>query len=173
MPIDAVLLSDLLHAPPRMSLYVAIDALPMPDTMNYRWCLLAGGRLRVCADMFPLLCRDLAVSLLGADFSFPAVLSQLFFLDSRTYAACFHSLIFLLVASLEGSVIDQVGGNLAWPRKSLDTIRIQRSLHIRTVLSPKDMEAVDIGKHLLKGPRNCHGSGDDTRIRPSEDNLSS
>src|SRR4051794_20361198 len=79
MPIDAVLLSDLLHTLPRMSLYVAIDILPMPDTMNYCQCLLAGGRLHMCADMFPLLYCDLAVCLLGADFSFLTVLSQFFF----------------------------------------------------------------------------------------------
>ena len=124
MPIYAVLLSNLLHPPPEMSLYVAIDALPMPDTMNYHRCPLTGGRFSMCTNTVPLLCGDLLVCLFGAEFSFLALLSQFFLLDFCIYAACFQYLVHLLVAPLEGSIIDHASGTLAWPRKSLDTIQI-------------------------------------------------
>ena len=121
----------------------------------------------------PLLCCDLAVCPLGPDFPFSTFLGQFLLLKFRAYAACLPSLVPLLVALLEGSVIDQAGSDPAGLWESLDVERIWRSLRVRVVLGRKDLEAVDIGKYFLKSPWNRRGGGDNARIRSGKDNPSS
>jgi len=43
-------------------------------------------------------------------------------LDFRAYTTRLPPLVLLLVAPLEGSIIDQAGGDVAWSRKSYEEV---------------------------------------------------